>query len=171
MLLPQRLLSTWSSPGLKHTLKSLDHLPSLFQPSSSIRLRRGCSWSFITYQTLKWVQLVILLPLSPSLLCLPSKKPFSDQQHSGVDCDPGSVASPGARRWQNKSKPCSDPLPAPPIPSAWHTRGRGHVSQVKVQFLMSQYPGMDTSSRQNSKAAFKKLERFHRVNIWQQLPK
>lgn len=113
MLLPQRLLSTWSSPGLKYTLKSLDHLPSLFQPSSSIRLRRGCSWSFITYQTLKWVQLVILLPLSPSLLCLPSKKPFSDQQHSGVDCDPGSVASPGARRWQNKSKPCSDPLPAP----------------------------------------------------------
>lgn len=112
MLLPQRLLSTWSSPGLKHTLKSLDHLPSLFQPSSSIRLRRGCSWSFITYQTLKWVQLVILLPLSPSLLCLPSKKPFSDQQHSGVDCDPSSVASPGARRWQNKSKPCSDPLPA-----------------------------------------------------------
>lgn len=62
--LPQRLLSTWSSTGLGHMLKSLVHLPRFVS-------------TLISYQTLKWVQLVIVLLLSPSLLyCSPlSKKP------------------------------------------------------------------------------------------------
>lgn len=49
---PQRLISTWSSTGLRHMLKTLVHLP------------RSVS-ALITYHSLKRVQLVILLPLSP----------------------------------------------------------------------------------------------------------
>lgn len=117
----------WSSPGLKHTLKSPGHLPSFFQSSSSIRPWSGCSWSFITYQTLEWVQLVILPPLSPSLLCPAPTKTFQWQQHSGVAAwDQGSLALLPVLVLGDGStnlNPALTPFLLP-IPSAWHTRGK-----------------------------------------------
>lgn len=111
-------------------------------------------------------------PFITSLLCC-----------SPLDMKPSVISS--TRRWQpGISRPwvhhqswCwqmagqtqalrSDPLSAP-----HHFRGARQVSQVTMHFLTSWDPGMDASSRQNDNADFKKLERVHIVNIWQQLPK
>lgn len=114
----------------KHTLKCLGYSPSLFQSSSPIRLWSGCSWSFITYQALKWVQLVILLPLSPSLQkvsTLPSKEPFSDQQHSGVAArHQESLALLPVLLLGDGSTNLSPALTLflLPFPSAWHSSPR-----------------------------------------------
>lgn len=127
VLLPQRCLPTWNPRGLKQTLKSLGHLPSFFQSSPSIRPWSGCSWSFITYQTLKGVQLVILSPLSLSLLCPPPTKTFQWQQHSGVAAwDQGSLALLpvlGLGDGSTNLNPALTPFLLP-IPSAWRTRGK-----------------------------------------------
>lgn len=83
----------------------------LFQPSSP----------------LMWVELVILLPLSPlSCVALPLiwNLQWSAAQGGGSQesADPGCITSPGAGRWQGKPKPCALTPFLLPITSGGHAR-------------------------------------------------